>query len=92
MQNAKGKTMPTAVFQLRADDELFREVKELAGKRQVSANRFLVEAIRAILKREKELEKEREWREGFEAMGRDPDTNNVEYMLPAAREVLFGSD
>ena len=35
-------------------------------------------------------EKERVWREGFEAMGRDPDMD-VEYMLPAAREVLFGS-
>ncbi len=84
--------MPTAVFQLRADDKLLREVKELAGKRQVSANRFLVEVIQATLEREKELEKEREWREGFEAMGRDPDTNNVEYAIPAAREVLFGPE
>ena len=32
---------------------------------------------------------EQEWRAGFEAMGRDPDTNDVEYMIPAAREVLF---
>jgi len=23
-------------------------------------------------------------------MGADPDTNDVEYMIPAAREVLFG--
>lgn len=84
--------MPTAVFQLRADDALLQEVKEIASKRQVSANRFLVEAIQATLEREKELEKEREWREGFEAMGRDPDTNNVEYAIPAAREVLFGSE
>ncbi len=84
--------MPTAVFQLRADDDLLREVKEFASKRRVSANRFLVEAIRASLKREKEQEKEQEWREGFEAMGRDPDTNNVEYMIPAAREVIFGRD
>ena len=35
-------------------------------------------------------EKEEEWRAGFEAMGRDPDTNSVEYALHAAREVLFG--
>ena len=78
--------MATAVFQLRAEDKLLREVKELAGKRQVSANRFLVEAIQAALNREKE----REWREGFEAMGRDPDVNNVEYALPAQREMLLG--
>ena len=37
-----------------------------------------------------EMEKEQEWRVGFEAMGRDPDTNNVEYALPAAREILLG--
>ena len=80
--------MPTAVFQLRADDELLREVKERAGKRRVSANRFLVEAIKETLKREKE----REWQAGFEAMGSDPDVNDVEYMLPAAQEVLFGRE
>ncbi len=82
--------MPTSVFQLRADHELLQEVKEIASKRQVSANRFLVEVITNSLRQEKEQEKEREWREGFEAMGRDPDTNNVEYLLPAAREVVFG--
>ncbi len=82
--------MPTAVFQLRADGELLQEVKEFASKRQVSANRLLVDVIKASLQREKEQEKERQWREGFEAMGRDPDTNDVEYLLPAAWEVLLG--
>lgn len=79
--------MPTAVFQLRADDALLQEAKDFANKRQVSTNRFLVEAIKDSLKREKD----REWREGFEAMGRDPDLNDVEYLLPAAQEVLGGS-
>ncbi len=83
--------MPTAVFQLRADDALLQEAKDFANKRQVSTNRFLVEAIKDSLKREKDREKEREWREGFEAMGRDPDLNDVEYLLPAAQEVLGGS-
>ena len=69
---------------------MLQEIKARASQRQVSANRFVVEAVRAILKSEKEKEKEQEWRAGFEAMGRDPDTNNVEYALPAAREVLFG--
>jgi len=32
---------------------------------------------------------EQEWRTGFEAMGADPDTNDVKYMMSAAREVLF---
>jgi len=82
--------MPTSVFQLRADPDLLSEVKKFATKRKVSANRFLVDLITDSLMREKEQEKEREWREGFEAMGRDPDTSDVEYMLPAAREVLFG--
>lgn len=30
------------------------------------------------------------WRAGYEAMGCDPDTN-VEYMIPAANEVLQGT-
>jgi len=33
-------------------------------------------------------EKEEQWRAGFEAMGRDPDTNSAEYAPPAALEVL----
>ena len=36
--------------------------------------------------------RDQEWRAGFEAMGADPDTNNVEYMIPAAWEVLFGPE
>jgi len=91
MATSTASSPPTAVFQLRTERELLQEVKDLAAKRQVSTNRFLVNAIKASLQQEKEQEKEREWREGFEAMGRDPDTNNVEYMLPAAREVVFGS-
>ncbi len=83
--------MPTAVFQLRADNELLTEVKEIAHKRQVSANRFLIDVIKDSLRREKELERDRLWREGFEAMGRDSDTNSVEYMIPAAREVFLDS-
>lgn len=79
--------MPTAVFQLRADRELLSEMKNVASRRHISANRFLVKAITEALKREKE----QEWRAGFEAMGGDADKNDVEYMLPAAREVVFGS-
>lgn len=40
------------------------------------------------LREVQEAERVRDWREGFEAMGRDSDTNSVEYMLPVAREVL----
>lgn len=36
--------------------------------------------------------KEQEWQAGFEAMGNDPDVNDVEYMLPAAREVIFDGE
>lgn len=78
------------VLQLRADPALLQEIKTRAGQQRVSANRFVVEAVKAVLKAEKEKEKEQEWRAGFEAMGRDPDTNDVECTLPAAREVLFG--
>jgi len=78
-----------SVLQIRADPSLLQEIKTRASQRQVSANRFVVEAVKAVLRSEEEKEKEQEWRAGFEAMGRDPDTNNVEYALPAAREVLF---
>ena len=78
------------VFQLRTDPELLQEIKSRASERHVSANRFVVEAVRAALRAEKEQERAQEWRAGFEAMGRDLDTNNVEYALPAVREVLFG--
>ena len=85
----KGATK-AGVLQLRADQALLREIKARASQRQISANRFVVEAVQAALRSEQEKEKEQEWQAGFEAMGRDPDTNNVEYALPAAREVLFG--
>lgn len=86
IEGAKNSASTTAVFQLRAEPELLQQVRELAAKYRVSANRYVVEALKAKLAQEKE----QEWREGFEAMGRDPDMD-VEYMLPAAREVIFGS-
>lgn len=86
----KAQVVKAGVLQLRADPALLREIKSRASQRQISANRFVVEAVQAVLRSEAEKEKEQEWRAGFEAMGRDPDTNNVEYALPAAREVLFG--
>lgn len=85
----KGVTK-VGVLQIRADQALLQEIKARASQRQVSANRFVVEAVKAVIWPEKEKEKEQEWRAGFEAMGRDPDTNDVEYALPAAREVMFG--
>jgi hypothetical protein len=39
-----------------------------------------------------EKTKEQEWQAGFEAMGSDPDVNNVEYMLFAAQEVLLDDE
>jgi hypothetical protein len=75
-----------ATIQLRVDPVLGEKVKAQAARQKISANKLVIEAIKIYL----EAEKEREWREGFEALGRDPDTNNVDYMLPAAREVIFG--
>ena len=40
------------------------------------------------LREVQEAERVHDWREGFEAMGRDSETNSVEYMLPVAWEVL----
>ena len=77
-------------LQLRADPALLREIKARAGKKQVSANRFVVEAVKAALQAAREQEREQEWRAGFEAMGRDPEINTTEYALAASREILFG--
>jgi hypothetical protein len=63
---------------------LKEKIKAQAERRKISANELLVNAVNAHL----EAAQEREWEEGFEAMARDPDTNNVDYMLPAAREVI----
>ncbi|MCW3059655.1 MAG: hypothetical protein JWQ02_1476 [Capsulimonas sp.] len=75
-----------ATIQLRVEPALNDKIKAQAARENISANKLLINAINQYL----EAEKEREWREGFEAMGRDPDTNNVDFMLPAAREVVFG--
>ncbi|MEO7717388.1 MAG: toxin-antitoxin system HicB family antitoxin [Capsulimonas sp.] len=75
-----------ATIQLRVEPALNEKIKAQAARQNISANKLLINAINLYL----EAEKEREWREGFEAMGRDPDTNNVDFMLPAAREVVLG--
>ncbi len=51
--------------------------------------RLFADALKMHLLREEEAKAE-EWRAGFEAMGRDPDTNNVDNAIFAAREVIFG--
>ena len=71
---------------LRIEADVLEGVKEAANKRNVSANRFIVSAIEAKL----QAERDQEWREGFEAMGRDADSSDVEYLMPAAREVFLG--
>jgi len=77
--------MPTTI-QLRVEPTMNERIKAQAARQKISANKMLVHAIDLYL----ESEKEREWREGFEAMGRDADTNTVDYMLTAAREVVLG--
>jgi hypothetical protein len=78
--------MPTT-FPLRLDPALTEKIKKQAAIKKISANKLMIHAINLYL----ETKKEKEWREGFEAMGRDPDTNNnVDFALPAAREIIFG--
>ncbi len=86
MEIPSNQNAATAVFQLHADQELLRQIKDLAAKSNVIANRYLVDAIKEKVAKEKE----QEWKLGFEAMSRDPDMD-VEYMLSAGHEVVFGS-
>jgi hypothetical protein len=76
----------TVSFQVTVEPELYQEIKWHSESRHMSPNRLLVEAVEFYLR----AEKEREWREGFEAMGRDPEACDVEYMMPAARDVVLG--
>lgn len=79
-------TTMTKTLNVRIEPDVLKEVKKAAARRKMSANRFIVSAINAQLK----AERDREWREGFEAMGRDSELNDVEYMIHAAREVVLG--
>ena len=72
-------------IQLRVDETLGARIKTEAARQNVSANQWLIDAITLRL----ETEEEREWREGFEAMGRDPECNNVEYAIHAQAEVIL---
>ena len=76
----------SVVLQLRGEPELIRSVKAQAAREKISTNRMVINAIKLYLAQEKN----REWREGFEAIGRDPEANSADYLLPAAREVVFG--
>jgi len=60
---------PIGIFALKADQELLLQVKDYAAKRWISANCYGVDAVKTRLK----MDQEQEWREGFDAMGRDPD-------------------
>ncbi|BDI28346.1 hypothetical protein CCAX7_003970 [Capsulimonas corticalis] len=73
----------TIPFHINVD--LHEKVKAEASRQNVSVDRLIINAVELYL----ETEKERVWRVGFEAMGRDPDTNNVDYLLSAGREVVF---
>jgi post-segregation antitoxin (ccd killing protein) len=77
---------PAKTLNVRLDPDTLQDVKKAASRHNMSANSFILTAIDAQLK----AERDREWREGFEAMGRDPESSDVEYMLPAAREVVLG--
>jgi len=72
-------------IQLRVDPSLGDRLKRQAAREKISTNKLVINAINMYL----ESDKEREWREGFEAMGRDPEANDVDYMLDAARAVLL---
>lgn len=76
----------TKTLNLRIEPGVLQEVKDAAQRHKVSANKYIVSAIEAMLK----AERDREWREGFEAMGRDAEASDVEYLMPAAREVILG--
>jgi len=73
-------------IQLRVDEALGARIKAEAARKHVSANQWLIDAVTQRL----ETEEDREWRAGFEAMGKDLECNNVDYAIHAQAEVVLG--
>jgi hypothetical protein len=69
----------TVSFHVRVEQELIQEIKKQAVRKKKSLNKIMIDAVNFYLK----AEKERERREGFEAMGKDTEMADVGFMLPA---------
>jgi hypothetical protein len=82
-----GQNMPQKSFPLRTAPELYEAVMLAAKRKNLSANAYWVEAMKAYLK----AEEDREWAASFEAMADDKDSMDVEYAIYAQAEVMLAN-
>jgi hypothetical protein len=69
---------------LRLPEPLYQQVRELARKRRTSVNRLAQQSLEALAREALE----EELRAAYDALGSDREEPNVEFFLPAFREVL----
>lgn len=69
---------------LRLPEPLYEQVRELARKRRVSVNRLAQQSLEALAREALE----EELRAAYDALGSAGEETDVEYFLPAFREVL----
>jgi hypothetical protein len=74
----------TRQITLRLPEPLFRQVKQLAGKRRININRLVQESLEATVREALD----QEMRAAYDALGADSKETDVQVFLPAQREVL----
>lgn len=74
-----------ATISIRLPDDLYRASRELAEHRGISLNALVREGLSALI----EAEEERRFHDSFALLGEDLEESDVEYALPAQREVML---
>jgi hypothetical protein len=69
---------------LRLPEPLYQQVRELARKRRTSVNQLAQQSLEALAREALE----EELRAAYDALGSGGEETDVEYFLPAYREVL----
>jgi hypothetical protein len=69
---------------LRLPEPAYQQVRELARKRRTSVNRLAQQGLEALAREALE----EELRAAYDALGSDGEETDVEFFLPAYREVL----
>jgi hypothetical protein len=69
---------------LRLPTPLYTRIKQLAAERRVSVNQFARERLQEVA----DQALAQELRNAYETLAEDPEATDVEFFIPAAREIL----
>lgn len=75
----------TTTISVRLPEELHRKSREIAKRRNLSLNTLVQESLAAAIQAEEDLL----FYESFTLLGQDAEMCDVEYALPAQREVML---